>query len=474
VWSNGREPGRDAIEPASPATMTEPSRVGDGPLERPAQVGDGEQQIAGYTGPSERQMLRLPDLRAGGVEGELASANARRLDDAFARVRSVLPVCAEPRGGPRRARAAGALVNIDEGAVLDAISFVARYDHLPGGRIVVSDDPTSAEPSRVTFRQTFGVFRPMLGEVECYLASGRCLAVHAVEWQIPSLYQLIADLETIGGRSCSGAALLVAEGGTYVEPDDSDHDVVVLTISGRIHLEPAAPDAQSFVMGPSDAARLPATLGATLTAVDGFATLLRITLPNGDARGDLAGMARLARFHPLLRCDVPADLASPIHSYGGSIYDDETLWQSEVANLLSTRGFENHAASVRARIAPRTDLGSGVTDLMRFLENPVGHVRSPWHAGTCVTSVDGDLRVASGGAVLDCPSTVVAAIACFLDGRPTEVDVVLDRLEECIGSATLAVRMLRVLVEAEIFEPSLEDSVLQRPLSSTPRRSQEP
>lgn len=408
---------------------------------------------------TDRHLISLPDAAAFGLEGLLGRANVRRLDDARERLTTIIDPGSVVPGEDAEARHGTAIkvvLDMSEDELWEAIATVAIHDDLRPGRI--SFGLSAAEEGtddQLMFASTYGLYRPNLGQVAAKAAAGAAVVVHGLEWQVPALGELVADLETIGGRPCSAGAVMLQGHAAHVEAADRTTDVLLVAIGAPITVhgdeEPtASTDEVEIERGHGVIARAGREL--TITAGSGAAVVARIDLPIAHPWGDVVQASTAARFHPLLRADLPTSFERPIESYGGTLYEDPSIWRAEVESALGTRARDHAAALARALLAPRTNPNVGLLSAIAFRQQPKGPVRSPLHAGVMITKVADSLRMVAGGRIVTAPDGVAEAVASFLDGRPTTVDAVLGALEQTGVDADDSRQILIELLEIELLE----------------------
>lgn len=405
---------------------------------------------------TERHLISLPDPSAVGLEGLLGQANLRRLRDAHARVASIVaPEVLMPGSGSeaRHGAAIDVALDVTEDDLWQAITTVAHHDDLRPGRIAFGlSAAEDGVDDQLSFASTYGLYRPNLGAVAAKAAAGAAVIVHGLDWQVPALGDLVTDLETIGGRPCSSGAVVLRGHAAHIEAADRTIDVLLLPVgaplSVRVH-----EGAHALVVEPGQGVIARAGHELTISALDSGALAARVDLPVTHPWGDVLQASVTARFHPLLRADLPTSLERPIESYDGTLYDDLSRWRAEVESALGPKAHDHAAALSRALIAPRANPSVGMLTAVDFRSNPSGTIHSPAHAGVMVTRVAGTLHPVAGGGIVTAPDGAAEAVAPFLDGRPTTVEDVLGSLEEAGMAADSSREALLEMVHIELLEP---------------------
>jgi len=181
--------------------------------------------------------------------------------------------------------------------------------------------------------------------------------------------------------------------------------------------------------------------------------LVRVELPVADPWVDLIAAQATARFHPLLRADLPTSFERPIESYDGTLYDDFSKFAAEVDNALGPKAMDHAAAFARATLPPRASRDVGLLTSLAFRADPSGEVRCPAHAGVMVTQVEDAAHLVVGGGIFTLPDGVAEAVAPLLDGSPVPVADVLDRLASAGLDEADSRRALIEMVHVELLEP---------------------
>ena len=417
----------------------------------------------------EHDLLRLPDASVGGVEGDLGRANERRLADARSRVDPIfdlsgaIEMCA---GDPSTTKLIeiGLSVTVEE--VWDAVDVAARHDGLSPGRISFglagADEGIDDE---VPFVTTYGVNRPSVGAVAAKVVGRASLVVNGLEWFVPALEALVADLETVGGRPASAGVVLLAAGAVHLE--DLATDVLILPLDSRVEAvslvravgsgdDPAAGAeacSPEMILEPGWGVVSPRGRMLRLSAPD-HAMALRVELPWSSEWEQTIGASAVSCYHPLLRADLPTLLDRPIESYAGSLYEAPSVWRAEVRSVLTPAALDHWAARARASLAPRASRRAGLSEAIDMCSELMGRARSPLHGGVMITSRDGAVELAAGGAAFKLDGHLLEVVSPHLDGRPFD----LGRLSSAIavalgGDRGRAGRLVADLLHHEVLEP---------------------
>ncbi|MCO5312220.1 MAG: hypothetical protein M9952_04685 [Microthrixaceae bacterium] len=422
---------------------------------------------------TDRHLISLPDPSAEGLEGLLGQANDRRLADALDRINRHLPgqvLRPDEDGASGSADVFDVSLQVTADELWDAMTTIAHHDNLHPGRIAFGlSAAEEGVDDHLAFATSYGIHRPNLGAVGVKAQHGAAVAIHGIEWHVAALYGLVADLETVGGRPCSASVIVVTGPAIHEEPAERLVDVLITPVDGAVVARRRVPaSAGEDVSAPADGgvsgeqATVPpgravvalAGQSVAFSAADGGCVLLvRVELPMADPWVDVLAAQATARFHPLLRADLPTSFQRPIESYGGTLYDDLSKFRAEVEAALGPKALDHAAAFARAGLPPRTSRDVGLLTSLAFRAEPHGDVRSPAHAGVMVTQVDDAQHLVVGGGVFTFPEGVAEVMAPLLDGRPLEVAEVLGRIASTGLDDVDARKTLIELVHAELLEP---------------------
>lgn len=402
---------------------------------------------------TDRHLISLPDPSADGLEGQIGHANLRRHADALNRLETRLPMRVlhpEPEPTLEGPDVFDVSIDVEADDLWDAMTTIAHHDNLRPGRIAFGlSAAEDGVDDQLAFATTYGIHRPNLGAVAVKAQRGAAVVIHGIEWQIGALYDLVADLETAGGRPCLASVIILTGWAVHEEPADRSVDVLLTPVGGAVRVD-----------GQVDLAPGRATVARARSAVSFSAAeeecvlLVRVELPVADPWVDVLAAAATARFHPLLRADLPTSFERPIESYGGTLYDDFSKFAAEVDSALGPKAMDHAAAFGRASVPPRASRDVGLLTSLAFRADPSGEVRCPAHAGVMLTQVEDAAHLAVGGGVFTLPDGVAEAVAPLLDGRPVPVTDVLGRLASAGLDEPDSRRTLIEMVQVELLEPA--------------------
>ena len=194
---------------------------------------------------------------------------------------------------------------------------------------------------------------------------------------------------------------------------------------------------------------------------------LRLAILRPTTLDLLSRAAGYAKYHPLLRADLPADLDRPTASYEGSLYDRGGALGDELSAAIAGGGFEHAVAGQRAGQPPRTGAaalrrprrhrrprrrrsgvpsGAGDTD-DTFDETT--ELRCPLPGGVTVVANQEVPTIAARGAKLVVAPWLLDALAPHLDGEP----FTLGSLVGPAGRPLVDVgRAVRSLLDVDVLE----------------------
>lgn len=448
----------DEVSPPLEASRASGTSVPGTRQEDPAAGHHALVSVVGLTG---RHLICLPDPTASGLEGLLGQANRRRLADAQDRMNQIIDLgrllpdgVADPDSGEGRRRSPSTMnlmldVGIDE--LWSAIDLAVLHDDVRPGRLAFGlADAADDVDDQLAFASTYGLHRPATGAIAAKLAGGASMLIHGVDLIVPALDALVADLETVCGRTASAGLVVMPGESAHAEPPERAVDILLVPVESPLR---AIAGGVEHVASPGTALLVPSGVGATV-ATDQGALLVRVEVPVTLPSTANLETSAMARFHPLLRADLPTSLDRPIESYGGSLYESAEAWRSEVVDVLGERARAHSAAWVRANLAPRLSTSGGLLAARAFRSEPRGRVRSPLHAGVMTTEVDARVEMSAAGNVIGVPNGLAELIAPHLDGRSLLVADLLSALAESPTLDRESARQLIVgLVHREILEP---------------------
>lgn len=401
---------------------------------------------------TDRHLISLPDPTAEGLEGIVGTANSRRHAAALERLETRLPVQiltptdADVEDLPE---VFDVRIQIEADDLWDAMTTIAHHDDLRPGRIAFGlSAAEEGVDDQLAFATTYGIHRPNLGAVAVKAQRGAAVVIHGIEWQVGALYDLVTDLETAGGRPCSASVIVLTGPAVHEEAPERVVDILLAPVGGAVLV-----DGQVDV-APGRAAVARAGDAVSFSAAgEGCVLLVRVELPVADPWVDLIAAQATARFHPLLRADLPTSFERPIESYDGTLYDDFSKFAAEVDNALGPKAMDHAAAFARATLPPRASRDVGLLTSLAFRADPSGEVRCPAHAGVMVTQVEDAAHLVVGGGIFTLPDGVAEAVAPLLDGSPVPVADVLDRLASAGLDEADSRRALIEMVHVELLEP---------------------
>ena len=193
---------------------------------------------------------------------------------------------------------------------------------------------------------------------------------------------------------------------------------------------------------------------------------LRLAILRPTTLDLLSRASGYAKYHPLLRADLPADLDRPTASYEGSLYDRGGAFGDELSAAIAGGGFEHAVAGQRAGQPPRTgqrllaalaaigvrdsidqaSVGAGDTD-DAFDETT--ELRCPLPGGVAVVANQDVPTIAARGAKLVVAPWLLDALAPHLDGEP----FTLGSLVGPAGRPLVDVgRAVRSLLDVDVLE----------------------
>lgn len=401
---------------------------------------------------TDRHLISLPDPTAEGLEGIVGTANSRRHAAALERLETRLPVQiltptdADVEDLPE---VFDVRIQIEADDLWDAMTTIAHHDDLRPGRIAFGlSAAEEGVDDQLAFATTYGIHRPNLGAVAVKAQRGAAVVIHGIEWQVGALYDLVTDLETAGGRPCSASVIVLTGPAVHEEAPERVVDILLAPVGGAVLV-----DGQVDV-APGRAAVARAGDAVSFSAAgEGCVLLVRVELPVADPWVDVLAAAATARFHPLLRADLPTSFQRPIESYDGTLYDDFSKFAAEVDNALGPKAMDHAAAFARASLPPRASRDVGLLTSLAFRADPSGEVRCPAHTGVMLTQVGDAAHLVAGGRIFTLPDGVADAVAPLLDGRTVPVSDVLDRLSSTGLEEADSRRALIEMVHVELLEP---------------------
>lgn len=434
-------------------------------------------------------LLALPDPDVDGAEGMLGQANERRLSDATDRLEQVIPGLA----GWLSEFRPGAGTDVPGTAISDCpivvphhlptsgeewwevIDRVIHHDDARAGRIAIdlttANDGVDAE---VQFDTTYDVHRPSVGRLAEKLAGRAAVLLRSVGRNATLLDSMAADLETLLGVAVEVDLLAFGAGATHLDPADRggrllvmplDTDIEAATVTTEVEVELDVPPPVSVAARPGLA--LLANSGVTVRmSSDNLGLALRVVLPEITPASFLQQASAAARYHPLLRADLPADFDAPIESYSGSLYSEPGAFHREVSLALGTFAKGHAAGAFRAAVPPHPSNDLEVS--LEACRGSLPRLRSPIVGGVVVTNLHGQLAIVAAGLVVAFADDFLTVLAPHLDGRAFDPGPLLQALQSAgpetgatgddrfgeppSGTRPPALKMFQTLLAAEVLE----------------------
>lgn len=383
--------------------------------------------------------VRFPRRDGGPLEAAVMATNEVLRNDAGSRLDLALPgsvaALAALNDGESRAGfdIEGPLVGV--AALWTAIDERLSREGVEPVDLVISTADVEGRKVDIDFSRTYGVSRPDVEQLASTIAAGNALTVRGLDEHLPDLDDLVADLVCSTGQSVRVDAVIIPPGISHVEPQGRIPETLFfLPVNGqaRVQVDPDGEDSGRAVeVGTERGLVVAAAKNARIApiaredGVDGPVLVLRVAVASA-AIEDLALVAwESAKFHPLIRADLPADFGSQVTSYDGSIIDDQELRVAEFTRLLGPDALLRAASRMRAAVPPRRRLS---------LTAAVGHLRDglPERMHSCVpTGVgiideDGHLRLVAGSMVLTLEESLAEWIVTHLNNRDFSVASTLE------------------------------------------------
>ncbi len=416
---------------------------------------------------AETDLVRLAEPAGGALDALAAGANLRRLDEARRRLHETwagLPDLVSQPPAVLAPVAAPALVIVDE--VWDVVDHILRHDDARAGRISLGLDAAPTVDDQLLFDTSYEVHRPHLGPLAAKLAGHASIVLRAVGRHLPALEHLSADLETLVGRPVEADAVIFGPGSLHVDPAERGGHVLFVALDGTLTATPGSdtalgepdsgtergesrPPTEPLDVGSGEPLHLTpgrgvfAAAGTALRVTAGTTGLaLRVRIPVVSTAQLRAQTSATARYHPLLRADLPTDLDGPVESYAGSLYDQPLAFHREVSGALAGPAQALAAARLRAWVPARVqasllDARAVVHDTDLTVSGGT-RLRCPLTAGLCLTDrPDGPALVAQG-LVVELHPDLAERLVPHLDGRPFDPAPLLHDLAHLDELAELA------------------------------------
>ena len=371
-----------------------------------------------------------------------------------------------------------AIPPVNAAAVQAVVDTVLRHDDARGGRLTLDLSAAPGVDDALAFDTTYEVHRPLLGQLAAKLADGAAVTVRAVGAHLDPLDRLSGHLDTVVGRPCEIDVVVLGPGASHRDPADRGGEVVLVPLDVALTAtatEPTPPDADrartpdrardatdrtdptdprslaagaiandadrsgpAVTVAPGQAVVAAAGRDLVVRAVEpvepdrtrspgfgagpttgpgtGTAMALRIVLPLVSAPALLRAAAANARFHPLLRADLPTDLSGVVESYDGSLWDRAGAFGAETATALGPTSQRHAAALARALVPPRPR--NGLLAARAARRHGLPPLVSPITGGVLVTRRGPDVALVASGRVYTLHPDLAAALAPHLDGLP--------------------------------------------------------
>lgn len=431
----------------------------------------------GPIGPGD--VLRMPSF-GDQSEQALAQANRRRRDRAASKVERLLGRSLETVLEPPDSESDGAspttwvapLPWADTSSMYEQVDGVIRHDDARPGRLTI--DLETAQPGvtdGLGFDTTYALHRPSTNQIAATLAGGASVVVRAVGRHLDDVNELVAALETLLGAAIEADAILFGPGSTHVDAATRggavlifalDVDVSATVSQAPVETDEATGPGTAFLDSPSinilagSVATVSPNRALRLRAEEaGMA--LRIMLPVPTCRQLWTQAAAIARYHPLLRADLPTDLDAPIESYAGSLYERPGAFHAEIALAMGQTPIMHALASVPAQVPTRSC--NGLFDNLRDSPDFPTTLRASIPGGIALTNADDQQVLVMGGMTVRIASELAPMLIPHLDGEPFNPAPIIDALAaspdvaQAGGPQTnLALEALLILLNAEILE----------------------
>lgn len=429
-----------------------------------------------------KDLVLLPDPDAEGIEALAGGANRRRRDDAARRLERVLPGLVgslDRPGAPTGATTVLCRESLDADDVWRVLDTVLIHDDARSGRLILElQAGADASDGELQFATTYEIHRPNVGSLASKLVSGASVTVRSVERHLGVLAGLASDLTTLLGQPCHVDVIAFGPRSSHTDEGGRGGDLLIVPLDAVLevatcHDEGSETGPQPFgapvEVAPGRAALIPSTERASVASPE-LALALRVILPIIDVPGLRSASAAAARYHPLLRADLPTDLDGPVSSYGGSLYDHPGSFHAEASIALGRGSQERAAAWVRAAIPPSPL--HGLLAARRAATGPPPLLRAPLPGGVMLTRQGDRIALAAGGVVVTLHPELALRLVPRLDGRPFDPGPILDDVRRHLssGSATRStgavpgdddgadpvdptLLALRALLALEVLEP---------------------
>ncbi len=425
-------------------------------------------------------ILRLPSFDDVS-ERQLARANQRRHDRAAhtiaAQLGRPLEAVLEPESNHTTGYTSPTMWSLptawpDVAAIYEQLDNVIRHDDTRPGRLTIGlESALSGVTDELSFDTTYALHRPNTNQIAAKMADGASVVVRAVGRHLDEMDELVAALETLLGATTEADAILFGPGSTHVDAANRGGAVLVLPLD--IELSAAVPTASPHpgghlpdlsaafadqpptaippgslvTVGPDQSLRLRSDLAGVA---------LRIVLPLPTRNQLWSQAATVARYHPLLRADLPTDLDAPIESYGGSLYERPGAFHAEASLALGQTPLMHAMASVRAHVPARSTCG--LFDNRRGLAGTLPTLRAGIPGGVMLTNADDQQVLVASGMTVRISAELATLLTPHLDGEvfdPTPLVAAFapspDDSRDDARDQNRAIEALKILLEAEIL-----------------------
>ena len=425
-------------------------------------------------------ILRLPSFDDVS-ERQLARANQRRHDRAAhtiaAQLGRPLEAVLEPESNHTTGYTSPTMWSLptawpDVAAIYEQLDNVIRHDDTRPGRLAIGlESALSGVTDELSFDTTYALHRPNNNQIAAKLADGASVVVRAVSRHLDGMDELVAALETLLGATTEADAILFGPGCTHVDTANRGGAVLVLPLdvelSAAVAMDSAnGDDTPGTSATPPDEHPITVPSGSAVTVgsdqslrlrSSAAGVALRIVLPVPTRNQLWSQAATVARYHPLLRADLPTDLDAPIESYGGSLYERPGAFHAEASLALGQTPLMHALASVRAHVPTRSTCG--LFDNQRARAGALPTLRAAIPGGAVLTNADDQQVLAASGVTLRIAAELATRLIPHLDGEVFDPTPLVegfapssDDSRDNARDPNRAIEALKILLEAEILE----------------------
>ncbi len=417
-------------------------------------------------------LLTLPCPDAEGLEGLLGQANQRRLIDSLGRLEQVIPKLADwltrtpnstvalstPESPRDSAQSLPHRLIFTEDELWGVVDRAMHYDDARPGRLTIDVEAAAAGvDADLQFDNTYEIHRPNIGRLAKKLAQGATMVLRSIARHAQSLDALAADLETLLGTAVEIDAIAFGSGSTHLDRGDRGGHILVLPFGTNLRAEVLPTLAQSDQLTADTQGRsistkpMAAVPGGSSTIGVGNVILaradqnlrveseslgiaLRIVLPVVSESTLRQHGAAMARYHPLLRADLPTDLTAPINSYAGTLYEDPGAFHREASSALGPIARGHASASCRSVVPPRPT--NPLSTALSVGKGRLPWLRAPLPGGLLLTHLAGQEAIVAAGLVFTFEHELLAVLAPLLDGRAFDPAPILAPIEAALPYET--------------------------------------